>query len=93
MKLLLLSGIHGSASAFQAVLNRAARYSDIGACILLGVLIDYRMRSNEVLRMTRALPYLILCNIHGNHENTILNAGYSRVCTGHGRGPARYKRS
>jgi hypothetical protein len=93
MKLLLLSGIHGSASAFQAVLNRAARYSDIGACILLGVLIDYGMRSNEVLRMTRTLPYLILCNIHGNHENTILNADYSRFSSEHGRDSARYMRS
>ena len=93
MKVMILSDIHGSTSAFQAVLSRAAQYPDIGACILLGDLIDYGMHSNEVLRMTRALPYLILCNIHGNHENTILNADYSRFSSEHGRDSARYMRS
>lgn len=93
MKLLLLSDIHGNSFAFHAVLNHAAQYPDIGACILLGDLIDYGMHSNEVLQMARALPYPILCNIHGNHENAILNADYSRFSSERGRDSARYTRS
>lgn len=93
MKLLLLSDIHGNSSAFHAVLNYTAQHPDISACILLGDLIDYGMHSNEVLQMARALPYPILCNIHGNHENAILNANYSRFSSERGRDSAKYTRS
>lgn len=93
MKLLLLSDIHGNSSAFRAILNHATQYPDIGACVILGDLIDYGMHSNEVLRMARALPYPILCNIHGNHENAILNADYSCFSSERGQDSARYTRS
>ena len=78
MKLLILSDIHGNHAALQAVLARAAQTADIEACILLGDMIDYGMHSNEVIQIARNLPYPVLCNIRGNHEEAIIQDVYDR---------------
>ena len=93
MKLLILSDIHGNQSALQSVLDRAASYTSLDACVLLGDLIDYGMHSNEVLQMLKQLPYPILCNIQGNHEAAILQEEYDRFAFDRGRDCARYTRS
>lgn len=90
MKLLLLSDIHGNRSAFLAVLDRASRYPDIGACVLLGDLIDYGPHSNEVIRMASHLPWPVLCNLRGNHEDAILREDYGRFSSERGKRSARH---
>lgn len=93
MKLLILSDIHSNQNAFQAVLARAAQITDIKACILLGDLIDYGMHSNEVIQMVQNLPYPVLCNIRGNHEDAVIENEYNRFSSDRGRDCARYTRS
>lgn len=93
MKILILSDIHGNQAAFRAALDRAKKYRDIEGCILLGDLIDYGMHSNEVIQMVRALPYPVLCNLRGNHEDAVLREEYGRFSSERGRESARYTRS
>ena len=93
MKLLIISDIHGNRAAFQAVLEKAAQIQDIAVCINLGDIIDYGMHSNEVIEMARYLPYQMICNIRGNHEDAVIREDYSRFSSERGRDSARYTRS
>lgn len=93
MKVLVMSDVHGNREAFKAVLNRAAEYADIKACILLGDLIDYGMHSNEIIQMVRAMPYPIICNIRGNHEDAVIRSDFSRFSSERGQNSARYTQS
>ncbi len=93
MKLLILSDIHGNQTALQAVLTKVAQTADIETCILLGDIIDYGMHSNEVIQMVRNLPYSVLCNIRGNHEDAVIQDIYDRFSSERGRDCARYTRS
>ena len=93
MKVLLLSDIHGNKAAFQAVLDQAAKFPSITACINLGDIIDYGMHSNEVIEIAKHLPYQMICNIRGNHEDAIIREDYSRFSSERGRDSARYTRS
>ena len=76
MKLLIMADIHGNQEALRAVLSDVANRWEIGACALLGDLIDYGMHSNEVISMIRRLPYPPVCNLWGNHEAAIVNLEY-----------------
>lgn len=93
MKLLILSDIHANQSAFQSVLDKVSRDSDIKACVLLGDLIDYGIHSNEVIQMVRHIPCQVLCNIRGNHEDAVIKNEYHRFSSERGRNSARYTRS
>lgn len=93
MKILIMSDIHGNQEAFKAVVDRAAQIKNIKACILLGDMIDYGMHSNEVIQMAKSLPYPIICNICGNHENAVLMDDYSRFSSERGRNSAQYTKS
>lgn len=92
MKVLILSDLHGNLEATQSMLN-SLRDNAIKAVILLGDLIDYGPHSNEVIRLVKGLPYPILCNIRGNHEQAILEEEYDRFSSERGRISARYTRS
>lgn len=93
MKILVMSDIHGNKEALQAVIDKAVCHRDIEACILLGDLIDYGMHSNEVIQMVRLLPYPLLCNLYGNHEDAVVRNEYSRFSSDRGRECARYTRT
>ena len=93
MQVMVLSDIHGNKTAFQAVLERSAKIGNIGACILLGDLIDYGMHSNEVVQMVRSLPYPVICSIRGNHEEAVIQEEYSRFSSERGRACAKYTRN
>lgn len=90
-KILILSDIHGNLNALESVLKAAEKYK-IGKCILLGDLIDYGIRSNEVIEIISRLNYEIVCNIRGNHENAIINDEYQRFSSDRGRESAKNTR-
>lgn len=85
MAILVLSDIHGNLAALQAVLKDAAEIDDIQSCILLGDVIDYGMHSNEVIELLQALPYPVICNIWGNHEQAVCQGEYERFSSERGR--------
>lgn len=92
MKLLILSDLHGNKTAVAAVVERLGSGGTrflVDACLLLGDLIDYGMHSNEVIQMVKELPYPILCNLRGNHEDALLRDTYSRFSSERGRESAR----
>ena len=89
MKILILSDIHGNLSAFDSVLKDSERFS-VDAIALLGDLIDYGMRSNEVVERVKQNNKPIICNIWGNHENAILTGDYSCFSSSRGIECAKY---
>lgn len=74
-KLVILSDIHANLSALQAVIKDFQTKYEPDALLLLGDLVDYGMRPNEVIEeieiLSRAYP--ILCNLYGNHEKAVIS--------------------
>ena len=86
----VLSDIHGNLKALERVIADLESY-EIQGVIILGDLIDYGTRSNEVIDLIRnALEHKICCNIWGNHEQAIICADYRRFSTERGVKCAQY---
>lgn len=92
MNLAILSDIHGNLHALKAVLADLNKFSITGV-LLLGDLIDYGMFSNEVIALLQELPYPIICNLWGNHEEAILNDHYDRFSSSRGQESAKFIKS
>ena len=93
-KYLVLSDIHGNVSALDAVMNDCAGEAFEGI-ILLGDLIDYGMRSNEIVQKLIELEAgdwksKIIVNIWGNHEKLVVDKDLERLSSDRGRIMARY---
>ncbi len=93
-KYLVLSDIHGNVSAFDAVMADCSGI-DFAGVILLGDLIDYGMRSNEIVQKLITLEDgawkgKILVNIWGNHEKLVVDKDLERLSSDRGRVMARY---
>lgn len=78
---LIISDIHGNLSALRAVIKDfQKKYCEnrnpIDGIICAGDLIDYGMRSNEVVEYVKQLDIPLVCNVWGNHENAIMNEDY-----------------
>lgn len=91
-KILILSDIHGNLSALDQILKRE-KLTEFSGVILLGDLIDYGPRSNEVIKRIREIPVgQMLVNIWGNHEYAIMNENYERFSSERGKYCAAYTR-
>ena len=93
-KYLVLSDIHGNVSAFDAVMHDCGGETFKGV-ILLGDLIDYGMRSNEIVQKlaefeTSDWKNKIIVNIWGNHEKLVVDKDLERLSSDRGRVMARY---
>ncbi len=93
-KYLILSDIHGNISAFDAVMSDCKDESFTGI-IILGDLIDYGMRSNEIIQCLKeygagAWKDKILVNIWGNHERLVVEKDLERLSSDRGRIMAKY---
>lgn len=89
---LILSDIHGNLSAFDKVMETEPLEGFEGI-ILLGDLIDYGPRSNEVIDRIMQIPKKqIIINIWGNHEQAIVNGDDSRFSSERGKASAAYTR-
>lgn len=90
--ILIMADIHGNISALNAVLQNV-QVDTLGGIILLGDLIDYGPHSNEVIECLQKLPQkMILANLWGNHEHSIVNAEYSRFSSERGKKCAQITR-
>lgn len=93
MKILVMSDIHGNEQALNTVIEKVEKNYEIDACILLGDIIDYGMHSNEVIRRIKLIPYPILCNIWGNHEEAVITGNYDFFSSERGKHSAKYTKS
>ncbi len=92
MTLIIISDIHGNISALEAALKDAQQFSPDAAAIL-GDVIDYGMRSNEVVAYLDALPLRKICYLWGNHEYAILRNDFSGFSSLRGEQCARFTAS
>ena len=89
-KILIMSDIHGNLSALEAVLKQE-NSRQIEGMILLGDLIDYGPRSNEVIKRIQEISKSqIKVNIWGNHEKAIMESDDSRFSSERGKKSMAY---
>jgi putative phosphoesterase len=88
-KLLILSDIHANLTALNAVLNDSVKYKPYKA-VLLGDIVDYGMRPNEVIDALQNLNCKILVNIWGNHEKAIFDKELSKFSSDRTRDFSRF---
>lgn len=90
MLLVLLSDIHGNVTALQAVLNDIQHNVDFDSFVILGDLVNYGPRPNEVIQMVNSLPQELIINLWGNHEYSIFGGSLERFATDRGRSVLQY---
>lgn len=93
-KFIILSDIHANLTALKAVLLdiKEQGYSP-DAAILLGDIINYGMRPNEVIQELINLSYPIVVNLMGNHEKALLDGNLNHFSTDRGKAMLEYTSS
>lgn len=83
--LLILSDIHANLTALNQVLDNI-NVGCIDGIILLGDIVDYGPRTNEVISRIKDIPQQkMLVNIWGNHEQAVFEGCYKRFSSDRGR--------
>lgn len=91
MRLLLLSDIHANLTALEAVINDIeTRNYNADAYCLLGDIVNYGPRPNEVIECLQHLTLPVIVNIWGNHEYSVFGGDLARFATDRGRSALRY---
>lgn len=90
MKLVFLSDIHANVTAFGAVLADMETIGHYDAIAILGDLVNYGPRPNEVIEMVKSIALPIIINLWGNHEYSIFGGSLARFATDRGRAVLRY---
>lgn len=95
-KYLILSDLHGNLSAWDSVMEDISAETFDGV-FLLGDLIDYGMRSNELLAQLKQKAEgewkgKILANLWGNHEKLAIERDLEHLSADRGRVMANYTR-
>lgn len=89
-KIILLSDIHANLTALCAVLSDISAKYQPDAFVLLGDVVNYGMRPNEVIDKLSQLEYPLIVNLQGNHEKAILDDDLNCFATERGKGLLRY---
>lgn len=92
MRLIILSDIHGNLSALQSVTGDFTRRYEPDGIVLLGDIINYGMRPNEVIGMLRNIGFPIIASICGNHEKALEDGETSHFSTERGKHLLAYTR-
>lgn len=93
MRLVLLSDIHANVTALQAVLKDLDGIGDFNAFALLGDLVNYGPRPNEIIDIVKGLDKPLLVNLWGNHEYSIFGGNLERFATDRGRSVLKFTNS
>ena len=93
MRLVVLSDIHANVTAFQAVFDDVLLTGKPDAVVILGDLVNYGPRPNEVIDMVKAISFPIIINLWGNHEYSIFGGSLDRFATDRGRAVLKYTNS
>lgn len=92
MKILILSDIHGNKTALEAVMDYSKGFKPV-QLMILGDVIDYGPHSNEVIKIIQNCQIPIICNLWGNHEQSIVEEDYECFSSDRGRVSAKYTHS
>ena len=90
MRLVLLSDIHANLTALQAVFNDIKTIGECDGVAILGDLVNYGPRPNEVIEMVKTIDKPLLVNLWGNHEYSIFGGSLDRFATDRGRAVLKY---
>ncbi len=90
MRLILLSDIHANVTAFEAVLADMDSIGHIDSIAILGDLVNYGPRPNEVVEMVNGIKFPIIVNLWGNHEYSVFGGSLDRFATDRGRSVLKY---
>lgn len=93
MKVILFADIHANLTAFEAVLADINTRYQPDAMISLGDLIDYGMRSNEIIECIQEVEIPIVANLKGNHEKALIDGDLSHFSSERGRVMSTYTRN
>jgi predicted phosphodiesterase len=93
MNIALLADIHANLTAFQAVLSDIISLGEVDSYAIIGDLVNYGPRPNEVIQIVKGLDKPLLVNLWGNHEYSIFYDGLNRFSTERGRQALRYTKS
>ena len=90
MRLILFSDIHANVTAFEAVLADLGTIGHCDAIAILGDLVNYGPRPNEVIDMVKSITLPVIVNLWGNHEYSIFGGSLDRFATDRGRAVLKY---
>lgn len=90
MRIILLSDIHANLTALQAILDDIQDIGSFDSYVVLGDLVNYGPRPNEVIDLIDQLSPKIIINLWGNHEYSIFGGSLDRFSTDRGRAVLRY---
>ena len=90
MRIVILSDIHANVTAFKAVLADIPIVGKVDAYAIIGDLVNYGPRPNEIIEMTKSLDKPLLANLWGNHEYSIFGGSPERFATDRGRAVLQY---
>lgn len=92
MEVIVFSDIHANLTALNAVLDDISKKYLPDAYISLGDLIDYGMRSNEIIERIQQIGSPLLANLKGNHERAVIDGNLQHFSSERGRKIAMYTR-
>ncbi len=93
-KFIILSDIHANLTALKAVLLDIEKQGYLpDEVILLGDIINYGMRPNEVIEELINLSYPVVVNLMGNHEKALLDGNLNHFSTERGKAMLEYTTS
>ncbi len=93
MRLVLLSDIHANVTALESVLNDLKTLAEFDAYAILGDMVNYGPRPNEIIEIVKCLSKPIVVNLWGNHEYSIFGGNLDRFATDRGRSVLKYTNS
>jgi len=93
MRIVILSDIHANVTAFRAVLDDISTVCKVDSFAIIGDLVNYGPRPNEIIDMVKGLDKPLLVNLWGNHEYSIFGGSLDRFATERGRSVLKYTNS
>lgn len=93
MRLVILSDIHGNLSALRKVIEDFREKYEPQGLFILGDIINYGMRPNEVIAELQKINIPVIANIYGNHEKALFDGDTSHFSTERGKRLLEYTRS
>lgn len=85
MRLAILSDIHANLSAYKSVINSINTQYQIDAYVLLGDLVNYGMRPNDIIEELKLIDDKIIVSLWGNHEKALFDDSLEKFSSDRGR--------